>query len=132
MKKDIVFDRDLIIVQAVISGKKNFNPYTVKMLLDTGSDKTILKPPYIEAIGYSEKDKKQDLVVGTGSGTDKAYELQIYDLECFGFNTQRFNVVVKDFPIALHFFDGILGLDFFQKTKTEFTLNFQENWIEVK
>lgn len=132
MKQEIEYNNGLIIIKAILYGMKEYPPREVRLGLDTASDRTIIIPPYIKAIGYSESDKTKDLEITTGSSTVKAYELKIYKTEIFNFSIRSHKVIVKDFPLGLYFIDGLLGLDFFQKIKKELILDFNANTIEIK
>jgi len=132
MKQDIEYSNGLIIIKAILSGKKEHPSRELRLGLDTASDRTIIIPPYIKAIGYSENDKTKNIDITTGSSTVKAYELNIYKTKIFNFSIRSHNVIVKDFPLGLYFIGGLLGLDFFQKIKKELILDFNNNTIEIK
>lgn len=114
----------LITVSVTLHGRSG--SFVGKLALDTASNRTILTPPALLAIGHTYSPSSKKLSVTTGSGRDSAFEEYINGIEALGIAANRFNVVCKPLPLPLYFLDGLLGLDFFQKTKASICLDFEK------
>jgi predicted aspartyl protease len=124
------YEGRLIIVRVILFGKNN-EELKLKLALDTGSNQTIIRPAYLETLGYKLSEGKS-LIVTTGSQNDKAIEVTVNKLSVFGIEAKNIQAVAKTLPRSLFFIDGLLGLDFFQKTKTTLCLDFDKLQVTIK
>jgi hypothetical protein len=131
MKIPFEYKYNLIMVKVDIGIKVGGEALLLNCLLDTGSDKTIITPPYIKALGLSEKDKIKDLTVSGGGGNDKGYLIELPEITCLGSIWAKPKVVVKGFHMGLYFLEGIVGLDFFQAIQKKLVIDFVKKEIEI-
>ncbi len=131
MKIPFEYKHNLIMVKVDIGIRVNNEPLLLNCLLDTGSDKTIITPPYIKALGMSEKDKIKDLIISGGGGNDKGYLLELPKISCLDCAWFNPKVVIKDFHMGLYFLEGIIGLDFFQATQKKLVIDFVKKELEI-
>jgi len=121
----------LIIATVKIFGIRQSSDIMLRLALDTGSTKTVIKPETIAALGYSEKNKTKNVGVTTGTKTEKAYQLNVESFEFLNFKWENPSVIVKELPISLFFIDGLLGLDFFEGIGRKLTIDFGDKTISL-
>jgi predicted aspartyl protease len=117
---------ELIIVTLRIDGRHDF-----KMLLDTGASHTTIDSNALYMIDYNSKDVAGIAEIETGNGIIEAEILEISTLSSLGITRENFPVQVYDFLSHGIFSDynGVLGLDFFKKTK--FCIDMGKNIVTV-
>ena len=94
-----------ITVEARINGRK-----VVQLLLDTGADRTVIRPTALFGIGVSYRDAPRIEIRGA-TGTASAYVVALESLEVGGARVGPLRVVSHDAGLRSGS-DGLLGRDF--------------------
>lgn len=97
----------------------NFGKSTYRFLLDTGASNTIIDFNALLIGGYNFKDVLRQVEVETANGIIEAHIFNIKSISALNIQKQDFEVASYDFLASgiLSEFDGVLGLDFFEKNK---------------
>lgn len=106
-------DESLIIVQAKIG------IFNLRLALDTGASHTIIDLNTLITLGFYPENSLDKTVFETGKGNVDAMIFALPDFSTLGMSRSNFNVSSYDFlgNGVLTDIEGVLGLDFFQKTK---------------
>jgi predicted aspartyl protease len=124
------FDRDSasggIIIILEIDDKHSFT-----MLLDTGATHTTIDSNVLYLNSYNLRNKIETVDVETSNGIIKVDVFEVSKLAALGLIKTKFQIQVYDFLAHGIFsnYDGLLGLDFFEKT--EFCVNMKNCTIAV-
>lgn len=107
-------ENGLILVSVEVDSK-----YELKMILDTGATNTTFDSNALYLLGYELKDSIGTVEIETANGIIETEIYEIGSFESLGLTKQDFQVQVYDFLAHGIFsdYDGLLGLDFFEKIK---------------
>lgn len=116
----------LILVNVEIDKK-----YELKMILDTGATNTTIDSNALYLLGYDLKDSNGIVEIETANGI---IETQVFEIDSFsslGIEKEKFEIQVYDFIAHGIFSDynGLLGLDFLERTK--FCIDTNKNTISI-
>ena len=122
MKQEFLIDKRKIIVVAQVKGINDFRG--IKLILDTGSSKSIIDDSVALRLGFDlERLKKGDKFTTIGGGVHSKI-LKLPKLSLFGKDMINFEVNVLNIPPQITYFaDGLIGMDFllqFQNIKFDF------------
>jgi len=117
----------LIYIQAEVSGTSD--AYTIRMVLDTGASRTILREGVLEHLGYTPKTAIRKINITTGSRVEPGVKLSVKKISALGRVRKNISVVTYSLATELKL-DGILGLDFFRGRKL--IIDFREGLISLK
>lgn len=97
----------------------NFGKSTYRFLLDTGASNTIIDFNALLIGGYNFKDVLRQVEVETANGIIEAHIFNIKSISALNIQKKDFEIASYDFLASgiLSEFDGVLGLDFFEKNK---------------
>ena len=100
-------------------------------IVDTGSYETLFCEKAIRMIGYTPVDSIEDVHIHTVSGSSKAYRYAIDKISALDVCRHNFKVISHQMPSGsgAH---GLLGLDFFEKTKLTIDFDLAEIIVEKK
>jgi predicted aspartyl protease len=108
--------RDLIIVEAYISGPRGIAP--VRLALDTAASVTTLVPDILDEVGYGPGHGERITTVTSAVGQERGYTLCLAGLEALG--VREVDLAIHVFDLAGRFgIDGLLGLNFLEKLNYE-------------
>jgi clan AA aspartic protease (TIGR02281 family) len=113
--RSFVVDRELVIVEAVVVGKKA-RTTDVRLVVDTGSSATTLTPKVVRRIGYSRRDAYKEATVTTAVGDERGYWIHVAELDVLGVATPDFPITV--FPLGRDI-DGLVGMNFLRNFNFE-------------
>ena len=99
------------------------------MIVDTGTQETLISEKAIKAIGYVRANSIADVPIKSVVGNAMAYRYTIDCIETLGVRRSKFNVISHPMPKGAGA-DGLLGLDFFENT--ELTIDFKRAEIRVE
>jgi predicted aspartyl protease len=87
--------------------------------IDTGASHTVIDLTPLLMSGYQMKDVLRIVELETGKGIIEAYIFKLKSFSTLGIERQNIEVCSYDFLAnqVLSEFDGVLGLDFFQREK---------------
>lgn len=88
----------------------------MKLLVDTGSDYTILATEIITDLGYDLQKARRHLRISTGSGAIEAPVINVVWFNCLGERAEKFPIVAYSLPETT-FVDGLLGMDFLTRVR---------------
>lgn len=100
----------------------------IDMAIDTGATTTLIGWDALEFVGYQASDAIETVPMTTGSGVVHAPKLKVKRIEALGKRRRGLAVVGHTLPVtaSVH---GLLGLDFFRKTRL--TIDFRKNLVIV-
>jgi predicted aspartyl protease len=109
--------------------KIGFDKYT--FAIDTGASHTVIDLNPMLMSGYQMKNVLRIEKLETGKGIIEAYVFKLNSFSTLGITRQNIEVCSYDFLAnqVLSEFDGVLGLDFFQREKI--CIDFAESEITV-
>jgi len=125
------FERDqesgMILVTAVLDDE-----YEFKMALDTGATRTTFDFNVLHVAGYPVSEIIEKGAIETANGIVEVGVFGVDSLSAFGHAKRNMKVQIYDFLAhgILSDYEGVLGLDFFEKTV--FTIDMDHQTIEVK
>jgi clan AA aspartic protease (TIGR02281 family) len=108
LETPFVFDGDLIIVEAVVTGPLGTAPG--RFVLDTGAVLTTMTPELADLIGYSARDGFKQTKVHTAIGEEHGYWLRVAEFAVLGATMQSFPLQV--FDLGHEDIHGLLGMNF--------------------
>lgn len=110
-------DESLVLVQC------RFPNHGMALALDTGASHTTIDLAAIIIAGYEIADAIGTVQLETASGLIEAYLFEVRDFFALGSIRNEMTICAYDFFAhhALTDFDGVLGLDFLQITKSALT-----------
>ncbi|MEP7171758.1 MAG: retropepsin-like aspartic protease [Bacteroidota bacterium] len=119
-------ENGLIIVSIEIDGK-----YELKMVLDTGATHTTIDSNALYLIGYHLKDNIGTVEIETANGIIETEVFEVGTFSSLGLSKNNFQIQVYDFLAHGIYSDynGLLGLDFLEKTK--FCIDTKMNIITI-
>ena len=105
---------------------------TIALALDTGASHTTFDLTQILMLGYSVTDAIRMERVKTGGGTVETYVFVLKQLTCLGITRTNIEVSAYDFFAfnIVAYFDGVLGLDFFEDVK--FCIDLKQKEINIQ
>jgi predicted aspartyl protease len=106
----------LLLIRAFIEGTTG-KAYP-KLLLDTGSAYTLISQEILESIGCSPALPKRTQRIITGSGYEIVPIVSVNKFHCLGNISDNFEIFAHTLPFGAYV-DGLLGMDFLNKFKTE-------------
>ncbi len=109
----------LLLIRAFIEGISG-KAYP-KLLLDTGSAYTLISQEILESIGCSPALPKRTQRIITGSGYEIVPVVSVNQFHCLGSLLNNFEIFAHTLPFGAYV-DGLLGMDFLNKFKTELRL----------
>ena len=107
------------------------NKYELKMILDTGATNTTIDSNALYLLGYDLKDTLGSVEIETANGIIETEVFEINSFASLGITKDNFQIQVYDFLAHGIFSDynGLLGLDFLEKTK--FCIDTKESSITL-
>jgi predicted aspartyl protease len=116
----------LIIVTLTFDGKHEFD-----MMVDTGASHTTIDSNVLYQIDYNLNNAAGVVPVETANGIIEVEIFEVGSVSTLGLTREHFPVHVYDFLAhgILSDYDGVLGLDFFERTK--FCIDMIENTITM-
>lgn len=109
----------LLLIRAFMSGDSG-KAYP-KLLVDTGSAYTLISQEILESIGCSPALPKRKHRIITGSGYEIVPVVSVNQFHCLGSQLNNFELLAHTLPLG-SYVDGLLGMDFLDKFKTELRL----------
>jgi predicted aspartyl protease len=106
--------KQLIVVKARIIGPKS--DLTIDLALDTGASSTLIGWEALRFIGFAVHDASSHVEMTTGSGTEVAPKIKLDQMRALGKRRHGLEVVAHTLPSNASV-DGLLGLDFFSKSR---------------
>jgi predicted aspartyl protease len=106
----------LIIVPAELSGPGG--AAQLRLALDTGATTTLVRPVFLEALGYDPALAPERLQITTGSGIEFVVRLRVARLSALGQSRENLAILGHSLPPSAGV-DGLLGLDFLLGTRLE-------------
>ena len=100
-------------------------------MIDTGAAVTVIDQDVMRYIGYTPTDSIDNVYVQTASGIEPVLMYNIDNINALGQTRRDFRVISHKLPEKLDI-DGLLGLNFFDKTTLTIELDLPEANIEVK
>ena len=117
---------ELVVVSAALFGPEAI--VGLRLALDTGATKTVIKRLKLETAGYDLTRILEVASVMTGSRIESVPLLSIDSLGCLGEIRDKFSVLAHDLPAGSRI-DGVLGLDFLRNHRL--ILDFRAGEIEL-
>ena len=116
----------LILVNVEVDSK-----YELKMILVTGATNTTIDSNALYLLGHDLKDSIGTVEIETANGIIETEVFELNSFSSLGINKEKFQIQVYDFIAHGIFSDynGLLGLDFLEKTK--FCIDTLENTISI-
>jgi predicted aspartyl protease len=106
----------LIFVRANLHGPRT-NTH-VRLVLDTGSEHTLIIPEVLDRVGYSARHGEAITVIQSAIGREPGYLLRVAKLRCLGHEVRDFRVHAHDLPEGMGI-GGLLGLSFLRQFNYE-------------
>ena len=121
----LTIERNLFITKAAMGGPGGH--YVVRLLVDTGSQFTIVPWEVIEAIGYDPGAQQQRQRYVSTTSTTSAPVVLLERFACLGRTLTQFPILSYTLPFA-PLVDGILGMDFLHRF--QFKIDTRRGMIE--
>ena len=102
-----------------------------RFMIDTGAAVTVIDEDVMRQIGYTPVDSIGDAYAQTASGLEPVYRHEIDNLTALGVTKRNLHVISHKLPKTLNI-DGLLGLNFFDKTILKIELDLPEADVELK
>ena len=115
----------------IVARVKLFGPAgdtTVGLALDTGATSSLIGWHALELVGYEPTDAFEHVEMTTGSGIEQVPKIKLKRIEAFGKRRLGLGVVGHTLPLSASL-DGLLGLDFFRKSRL--LIDFRKNTVQV-
>jgi predicted aspartyl protease len=116
----------LIVVEARVVGPAGDT--IAHLALDTGASSTVIGWDVLTVIGYTPTDAIGHVEMTTGSNTQVVPKIKTKRLDAIGKRRRGLEIVAHTLPKGASV-DGLLGLDFFRKTKL--TIDFRKHRLKV-
>lgn len=119
-------DEGLIILPSFVDDEE------VSLALDTGASHTVVDLTKLLILGYRITDSLGFVEFETAKGVIEAYIFEVKELKALGVTKYNVKICSYDFlgNNVLSEIDGVLGLDFFQKT--DLLISFKRFLINLK
>src|SRR5438094_8299444 len=104
----------LIVVEARIVGPAG--DAISQLALDTGASSTVIGWNVLDMVGYKPADAIGQVEMTTGSATQLVPKIKLNQLDALGKRRRGLEIVAHSLPKGASV-DGLLGLDFFRKTR---------------
>ena len=101
----------LVVVPAVVAGRKPVPPKGLRLVLDSGASRTMLPWGFLISLGYDPGASPERTRIVTGSSVEYAPLVTVNALSAVGETVQDCQVVCHDLPEEARV-DGLLGMDF--------------------
>ena len=118
-----------IIVEACV--KVDGIEWDYEFILDTGTQETLICEKTLWMMGYVRANSKDDVPIRTVCGEDTAYRYEIESIEALGVKRSKFDVIAYPMPGDAGV-RGLLGVDFFEKTRLTIDFDSAEVSVEIK
>jgi predicted aspartyl protease len=116
----------LIVVEARILGPAGD---TISHLaLDTGASSTVIGWDVLDMVGFKPADAIGHVEMTTGSATQLVPKIKLKQLAALGKRRRGLEIIAHSLPKGASV-DGLLGLDFFRKSKL--TIDFRKNVVQL-
>lgn len=124
----VAFDptRSLIVVPATVEGPVGRS--VVKMALDTGATKTVIRTAILTALGYDPAGATEQVQAATASGIEVLPKLAVAGIDSLGRVHRGLTVLAHSLPPSAQI-DGLLGLDFLRRGKL--TIDFDNRQVTL-
>ena len=100
-------------------------------MIDTGAAVTVIDEDVMREIGYTPIDSIGEAYAQTASGLEPVFIYNIDNLNALGHTKRDFQVISHKLPEKLDI-DGLLGLNFFDKTTLKIELDMPKANVELK
>jgi len=100
-------------------------------MIDTGAAVTVIDEDVMRRIGYTPVDSIGEAYALTASKLEPVYRYEIDNLTALGVTKRNLHVISHKLPETLDI-DGLLGLNFFDKTTLKVELDLPKANIELK
>jgi len=100
-------------------------------MIDTGAAVTVIDEGVMRRIGYTPIDSIGEAYALTASKLEPVYRYEIDNLTALGVTKRNLHVISHKLPETLDI-DGLLGLNFFDKTTLKVELDLPKANIELK
>jgi aspartyl protease family protein len=117
---------NVIIVTTRIAGPGG--SMTVDLALDTGATSTLIALNALKVAGYTSAHETGKVEMLTGSGIEVVPKVKLIQIDALGKRRRNLQVIAHTLPKGARV-DGLLGLDFFRKTKL--TIDFRKYIVKV-
>lgn len=118
--------RQLVVVKTALVGP--VGDMMVQLAVDTGASSTVIGWNSLKLVGYGPTNAFGQVHMTTGSGTELAPKTKLAQIETLGKRRRGFSVIAHDLPPTATV-DGLLGLDFFRKSRL--TIDFRKNFVRL-
>ena len=102
-----------------------------EFIVDTGTQETLICEKTLWRMGYVRANSKEDVPIRTICGEDTAYRYEIESIEALGVKRSNFDVISYPMPGDAGV-RGLLGIDFFEKTRLTIDFDTAEINVELK
>ena len=100
-------------------------------MIDTGAAVTVISEKAMRYIGYTPTDSVGEAYAQTASGLEPVLIYNIDNINALGHTKRDFQVISHKLPEKLNI-DGLLGLNFFDKTTLKIELDMPKANVELK
>lgn len=104
---------NLLFLKASVS-RQEYEPITVRLLIDTGSSFTTLPMSVLDGLGVDVSQSNKRISIMTGAGMIQAPTIAVPRFNCLGLQVEDFTVLAVDLPFN-PLVSGLLGIDFLER-----------------
>jgi len=119
-------NRQLVVVKTKLIGPAGDT--LVQLAVDTGASSTLIGWHALAIVGYAPSDAFEQVEMITGSGVEKVPRIKAKRIEALGKRRLGLGIVGHTLPPSATI-DGLLGLDFFRKSRL--TIDFRKNLVKI-
>jgi Aspartyl protease len=118
-------DDELLVFEIILDDHK------LRFALDTGATHSLVDLNVLLMLGYSTELDAETIPLETANGITQANKRIVNRLSALGINRTNFHILTYDFIAGgiTSFYDGMLGLDFFNETVLTIDFIEQKAWL---